>query len=84
MELIFKYCFEVGNFKFGVNENGVFRLPVKIKNRFHPLKKLNKIEIGNEKGYRCFRKKVSEKQIKSLIKPTNISLIMPDKDDLPF
>lgn len=84
MIINFQYGFGHKGFLFRWNEKELYRLPSENGKQYYPLKKLNLIKVGNQKGYRCKRDKLSLEQLKSktIFIGKKISIIQ-DKD-CPF
>lgn len=83
---IIKYGISHNNIIYGWLEKELYRLPVKIGNRYYGLKKLSKIEIGRKYGYKLSQKPFSETQLKDmtlLLSEPYIVREIKDKD-VPF
>lgn len=84
MVLDFKYGLFHKGFKYGWLDNELYRLPSQSKNNHYTLKKLKKIKVGNQDGYRLKRDKLSVKQ---LVEKTTLIGIKIEKiidSDVPF
>lgn len=60
---IIKYGVSHNNIIYGWLEKELYRLPVKIGNRYYGFKKLAKIEIGRKYGYKLSQKPFTEAQL---------------------
>lgn len=67
MEIIFKYGFSIKEMKFGKTNDGLYRLPSLIGRRYYPLKKLSKIKLNGQIGYRCYRKFYSLSRLDEMV-----------------
>lgn len=81
MVLKFKYGFEYLGFQYGWLNKELYRLPSTSGNYHYGLKKLNIIKVGNKKGYRIKRDRMTIEQLK--VRTTLIErevAIIKDKD----
>lgn len=84
MGIHFKYGFEENGFIFGWKDKELYRLSSQRKNRVYPLKKLNRIIVGNKPGYCINRKKVSLDQLRDKTILINQKVHIVQDKDCPF
>lgn len=79
--MFFKYGLEYKGYLFGWYEKELYRLPIKGEKNLL-LKKLNIIKVGNKKGYRLRRDKISIEHIKAMTIAINVKVgvLKPHKD----
>lgn len=59
----YKYGFEYRGFTFGWFKKELYRLPSIVHLRSYPIRKLNKIKVGNKDGYRVVRDRLTVDQL---------------------
>jgi hypothetical protein len=64
--MVIKYGLTYNNIRYGWVKKELYRLPVKIGNRYYCLKKLKNIKIGNNFGYRLSQKPFTNAQLEEL------------------
>lgn len=86
MIIKYKYGFSYKEFLFGWKDKELFRLPTVKKLRAYPLRKLDKILIGNNDGYRIVRDRKTIKQLMEITEIINHNYVINGKNnkDTPF
>ena len=84
--MIIKYTYGISHkgMTFGWKDKQLYRLPQVYNKRFLPLKKLNKIKVGNRKGYRLCGDRFSDIQLKSMTIFINQEFQEIKDKNLPF
>ena len=83
MLLKFKYGFEYLGFQYGWLNKELYRLPSTSGNYHYGLKKLNIIKVGNKKGYRIKKQKLTIEQIKERTVLIKTEIIVVKDKDIP-
>lgn len=84
MIINYKYGFKFDGILYGWKDQKLCRLPQMIGKRFYPLKELNIIDVGNQKGYNINRKKKSLNQLKDMTVFINYDYQLIKDKDCPF
>jgi hypothetical protein len=85
MIIDFKYGFEYNGFLFGWHKKELYRLPSVSKGKSYGIKKLSIIKVGNDKGYRVKREKMSIKKIVEMTLPIEVAIkLAKDKKNIPL
>lgn len=69
---------------YGWKDKKLFRMPQMIGLRFYPLKELNIINVGNNKGYLVNQKRFSMLQLESMTGIINFKVEKTISKDCPF
>jgi hypothetical protein len=82
---IYEYGFVIDEVTYGWKRKELFKMPYTSKYGIsYPIKKINKIIIGNRVGYRIMQKKYTVEQLSVFTKKINFSVYTPKSPDLPF
>ena len=84
MTLDFRYGLFYKGFTYGWLDKQLYRLPSESKNKHYTLKKLKKIKVGNQDGYRLKRDKLSVKQLEEKTITSDIQIEKIVDSDVPF
>lgn len=84
MVKVFSIGFKYKGFPYGWKSGELFRLPSTKSGKKYGLKKLSLIPVGNKKGYRCMRDKLTIEQLEEITGPINVKIETPKRHkDLP-
>lgn len=84
MIIQFKYGFEYKGFNYGWYNKKLYRLPSTSGNNTYGLRELPLIDVGNLKGYRVKKDKLSIPQLKNMTKRIKVEVeIIQDNKHIP-
>lgn len=84
MIIKYRYGFDFDGILYGWKNKDLYRLPQTIGKRFYPLKKINPVKVGNNKGYIVSKKRKSVKQLEYMTNFINYEVQQIKDTDCPF